>query len=232
MSAQPTVLKVLNVLSVVLVLSAFIIVVFFTPMEKVMGLVQKVFYFHVSTAWIGMLGFIAAAVVAIIYLKTKDMKWDIIGLAAVEISLVFFLITLVLGSIWARPIWNTWWTWDPRLSSAAFLELFYGAYLLLRSGMDDPERRARFGAIYTLVGVVAVPLTFFSIRTLRTIHPVVFGSGDTTTSMGMTTPMLLTMFFSIIAFSVVFVTLFWHRIRLGQLASAIEQRKLQAESSN
>lgn len=71
MSAQPTVLKVLNVLSVVLVLSAFIIVVFFTPMEKVMGLVQKVFYFHVSTAWIGMLGFIAAAVVAIIYLKRK-----------------------------------------------------------------------------------------------------------------------------------------------------------------
>ncbi len=232
MSAQPTVLKVLNVLSVLLVFSAFIIVIFFTPMEKVMGLVQKVFYFHVSTAWIGMLGFIAAAIVAIIYLKTKDMKWDIIGLAAVEISLIFFLITLVLGSIWARPIWNTWWTWDPRLSSAAFLELFYGAYLLLRGGMDDPERRARFGAIYTLIGVVAVPLTFFSIRELRTIHPVVFGSGDTTTSMGMTTPMLYTMFFSIIAFSVVFVTLFWHRIRLGQLASHIEQRKLQAESSN
>ena len=156
------------------------------------------------------------------------MKWDIIGLAAVEISLVFFLITLVLGSIWARPIWNTWWTWDPRLSSAAFLELFYGAYLLLRGGLDDPERRARFGAVYTLVGAIAVPITFYSIRYLRTIHPVVFGSDSTGASMGMTSPMYFTMFFSIIAFSILFVTFFWHRIRLGQLASKVEQRKLQA----
>lgn len=225
MSPQPTVLKILNILSLVLVVVAFVLVLF-TPMEKVMGLVQKVFYFHVSNAWIGMLGFIAAAVVAIIYLRTKDMKWDIIGLAAVEISLVFFLIALVLGSIWARPIWNTWWTWEPRLSTAAFLELFYAAYLLLRNGIDDPERRARFGAVYTLVGVVTVPITFFSIRMLRTIHPVVIGTGGSE-KMGMTGEMYFTMFFSIIAFSVVFVTFFWHRIRLGQLASKVEQLKLQ-----
>src|SRR4051812_15109097 len=128
MSPQPTALKILNILSVVLVAAAFILVVFFTPTEKVMGLVQKVFYFHVSNAWIGMLGFIAAAVVAIIYLRTKDIKWDIVGLAAVEISLIFFLIAIVLGSIWARPIWNTWWTWEPRLTTSAFLELFYAAY--------------------------------------------------------------------------------------------------------
>ena len=226
MSPQPVALKILNILSALLVLVAFVLVLF-TPMEKVMGLVQKVFYFHVSNAWIGMLGFIAAAVVAIIYLRTKDMKWDIIGLAAVEISLVFFLIAVVLGSIWARPIWNTWWTWEPRLSTAAFLELYYAAYLLLRSGVDDPERRARFGAVYTLVGVVTVPITFFSIRMLRTIHPVVIGTGGSE-KMGMTGEMYFTMFFSIIAFSIVFVTFFWHRIRLGQLASKVEQRKLQA----
>lgn len=228
MSPQPTALKVLNILSVLMIAMAFTLVVFFAPEEKVMGLVQKVFYFHVSNAWIGMLGFMAAAIVAIIYLRTKDMKWDIVGLAAVEISLVFFLIAVVLGSIWARPIWNTWWTWEPRLSTAAFLELFYAAYLLLRNGIDDPERRARFGAVYTLVGVITVPITFFSIRMLRTIHPVVFGSDSTGTSMGMTSPMYFTMFFSIIAFSVVFVTFFWHRIRLGQLASKVEQLKLQA----
>ena len=228
MSPQPTALKILSILSVVMVVAAFILVVFFTPTEKVMGLVQKVFYFHVSNAWIGMLGFIAAAVVAIIYLRTKDMKWDIVGLAAVEISLIFFLIAIVLGSIWARPIWNTWWTWEPRLTTSAFLELFYAAYLLLRSGIEDPERRARFGAVYTLIGVIAVPITFFSIRVLRTIHPVVFGSDSSGTSMGMTPHMYFTMFFSIIAFSIVFITLFWHRIRLGQLASKVEQLKLQA----
>ena len=226
MSPQPTALKILNVVSALLVIVAFVLVLL-APTEKVMGLVQKVFYFHVSNAWIGMLGFIAAAVVAIIYLKTKDMKWDIVGLAAVEISLVFFLIAVVLGSIWARPIWNTWWTWEPRLSTAAFLELYYAAYLLLRGGIDDPERRARFGAVYTLVGVVTVPITFFSIRMLRTIHPVVIGTGGSE-KMGMTPEMTFTMLFSILAFSVVFITVFWHRIRLGQLASKVEQLKLQA----
>jgi len=225
MSPQPPALKLLNILSAILVPVAFGIVVFYTPMEQIMGLVQKVFYFHVATAWVGMLGFTVAAVVAVIYLRTKDMKWDMIELAAVEISLVFFLIAIVLGSIWARPIWNTWWTWEPRLSTAAFLELFYLAYLLLRDGVEDPERRARFGAVYTLIGVVAVPITFLSIRVLRSIHPVVFGSaGDT--SMGMTGEMYFTMFFSIIVFSIVFVTLFWHRIRLGQLTGKVEELKL------
>lgn len=227
MSPQPPALKVLTVLSALLILVAFILIIFFTPMEKTMGLVQKVFYFHVSNAWIGMLGFVAAAVVAVIYLITKDMKWDIIGLASVEISLVFFLIAVVLGAIWARPIWNTWWTWEPRLSTAAFLELFYAAYLLLRNGVEDPERRARFGAIYTLVGVVTVPITFFSIRMLRTIHPVVIGTGGSE-KMGMTPEMYFAMFFSIIVFSIVFITFFWHRIRLGQLASKVEQLKLKA----
>lgn len=225
MSPQPLVLKILTVLSAILVAVAFGLVLW-APMEKVMGLVQKVFYFHVATAWVGMLGFITAAIVAIIYLRTKDMKWDIVGLAAVEISLIFFLVTIILGSIWARPIWNAWWTWDPRLSSAAFLELFYVALFLLRDGIEDPERRARFGAVYTLFGVIAVPITFFSIRMLRTIHPVVIGTGAGE-SMGMTGEMYFTMFFSIAVFSIVFVTMFWHRIRLGQFASQIEQRKLE-----
>jgi len=226
MSPQPLVLKILSVLSAILVAIAFALVLW-APTEKVMGLVQKVFYFHVANAWVGMLGFIAAAVVAVIYLRTKDMKWDIIGVAAVEISLVFFLIAVVLGSIWARPIWNAWWTWEPRLSTAAFLELFYAALFLLRDGIEDPERRARFGAVYTLLGVIVVPITFFSIRMMRTIHPVVIGTGGGE-SMGMTGEMYFAMFFSIFVFSIVFVTMFWHRIRLGQLADQLEQRKLEA----
>jgi len=222
---QPAALKFLNVLSIILVAVAFGMVVFYAPMEQVMGLVQKVFYFHVATAWVGMLGFIVAAVVAIIYLGAKDMKWDMIELAAVEISLVFFLIAIALGSIWARGTWGVWWVWEPRLSTAAFLELFYLAYLLLRDGVEDPERRARFGAVYTLVGVIAVPITFLSIYILRTIHPVLFGLGGDQT-MAMTGEMYFTMFFSLTAFSVVFVTLFWHRIRLGQLANKVEELKL------
>jgi heme exporter protein C len=90
-----------------------------------MGEVQRVFYFHVATAWVGSLGFIAAGVAGVIYLIKKDRKWDVVGLAAVEISLVFFFIAIIMGSVWARPIWNTWWTWDPRLTTANVVELIY-----------------------------------------------------------------------------------------------------------
>jgi len=225
MSPQPRALKVLNILSAVLVLVAFLLAMFYAPLEKVMGAVQKVFYFHVATAWVGMLGFIIAAIVAIIYLRTQDLKWDAIGLAAVEISLVFFFLAIVLGSIWARPAWGTWWTWEPRLTTAAILEMIYLAYLLLRQGIEDPERRARFGAVYTLLGGLSVPLTFISIRIFRTIHPVLVGSGGSE-KMNMTGSMVATMLFSIAVFSIFFVTLFWHRIRLGILADKVEQLKL------
>ncbi len=225
MSSQPRILKILNVVSAVLVLAAFLMSLLYAPLEKVMGEVQRVFYFHVATAWVGMVGFVVAAVVAVIYLKTKNMKWDVIGLAAVEISLVFFLIAIVLGSVWARPAWGTWWTWEPRLTTAAILEMIYLAYLLLRQGIEDPERRARFGAVYTLLGGLSVPLTFLSIRIFRTIHPVVIGSGGSET-MGMTDSMVETMLFNIAVFSLVFITMFWHRVRLGQFAEKVEQLKM------
>ena len=225
MSTQPRVLKIFNILSVLLVFVAFLMAMFYAPLEKVMGQVQRVFYFHVATAWVGMLGFIVAAVVAIIYLKTKDLKWDVIGLAAVEISLVFFLIAIILGSVWARPAWGTWWTWEPRLTTAAILEMVYLAYLLLRQGIEDPERRARFGAVYTILGGLSVPLTFVSIRIFRTIHPVVIGGGGSE-KMSMTGPMVSTMLFCIAVFSLVFITMFWHRIRLGQFADQVEQQKM------
>jgi heme exporter protein C len=226
MSPQPLTLKVLNILSAILIFVAFLMAMFYAPLEKVMGAVQRVFYFHVATAWVGMLGFIIAAIVAIIYLRTQNLKWDLAGLAAVEISLVFFFIAIVLGSIWARPAWGTWWTWEPRLTTAAILEMIYLAYLLLRQGIEDPERRARFGAVYTILGGLSVPLTFLSIRIFRTIHPVVVGAGGSE-KMSMTGSMVVTMLFSIAVFSVVFVTIFWHRIRLGQLAEKVEQRKLE-----
>lgn len=229
MPPQPRVLKILNLISIVLALVAFFMAMFYAPLEKVMGAVQKVFYFHVATAWVGMLGFIVAALVSIIYLRTQNLKWDIVGLAAVEISLVFFLVAIVLGSIWARPAWGTWWTWEPRLTTAAILEMVYLAYLLLRQGIEDPDRRARFGAVYTLLGGLSIPITFVSIRIFRTIHPVVIGDASAQAQGGfsMTPAMLQTMLFSIAAFSVIFVTMFWHRIRLGQFAEKVEQLKLQ-----
>ncbi len=229
MKTQPKVLTGLSILSIALFLGALGMVFLYAPMEKVMGPVQKIFYFHIANAWVGMLGFVVAAAAGIIYLVTKNPKWDIVEVAAVEISLVFFFITIVTGSIWAYPAWNTWWTWDARLTSAAVLEMIYVAYLLLRQGIEDPDRRARFGAVYTIIGGVSVPITFLSIRFWQTIHPAIIGtqSAEAQGGFDMTSSMLNTMFFSLITFSVIFVTLLWHRIRMGELARTVEERKLQ-----
>lgn len=229
MKPQPLALKILNIVSAVLFLAALGMVFLYAPLEQTMNYVQKIFYFHIANAWVGMLGFIGAAVAGVVYLVKHDPEWDGIELAAVEISMVFFLITIISGSIWARPTWGAYWTWEPRLTTAAILELVYVAYLLLRQGIDDPDRRARFGAVYTLIGAIAVPITFFSIRLARTIHPIIIGGNNAgaTGSFDMTPRMLLTMFFALGAFSVIFATLFWHRIRLGRLARLVDQRKLE-----
>lgn len=228
MKAKPSTLKALDILSLLLLAVATYLALVFAPTERIMGDVQRVFYFHVATAWVGLLGFIAAGVTGIIYLRTQNLKWDLIEVAAVEISLVFFFIAIILGSIWARPIWNTWWTWDPRLTSASIVELIYLAYLMLRQGIEDPDRRARFGAVYTLVGTVSVPITFVSIRLFRTIHPVVIGnaSAEAQGGFGMTGDMKIAFFFALFAFTVIFIDLFWNRIRLGQLQQKVEQLKL------
>jgi len=228
MHNKPRLLLVLDIVSILLLAVSTWLALGFAPLEATMGAVQKVFYFHVATAWVGMLGFMAAGVAGIAYLRSHRPKWDIAGVAAVEISLVFFLIAIVLGSVWARPAWNTWWTWEPRLTTAAITELIYIAYFLLRSGIEDPDRRARFGAVYTLVGAVSVPVTFIAIRLFRTIHPVVVGtqSAEAQGGFNMSADMRLAFFFALFAFTVIFVDLFWNRIRLGNLARKVEELKL------
>jgi heme exporter protein C len=228
MEAKPRWLSVLDVTTAGIMLIAVALVFLYAPEEAVMGQVQRVFYFHVSAGWVGMLGFLVAAIAGIIYLRTGRHDWDIVGLSAVEIGMAFAFINIVTGSIWARPIWNTWWTWDPRLTTATVMELIYAAYLMLRAGIEDPDRRARFGAVYAIVGFISVPITFMSIRLFRTIHPVVIGSGDpnATGSFDMTPKMLQTFMFSLLAFSVFFADLLWHRVRLGRLSDKVEQLKL------
>jgi heme exporter protein C len=227
MTPKPVLLKVLDYLSIIVLVIATYLALVYAPTEQIMGNVQRVFYFHIGTAWVGLLGFVLSAILGITYLITKDMKWDIIEVAAVEISVVFFFITIVLGSVWARPAWNTWWTWDPRLTTAAITELVYVAYFMLRAGVEDPERRARFGAVYALFGGLSAPITFMAIRLFRSIHPVVIGAAnENQDKMNMSGDMRVAFFFALFAFTVIFIDLFWNRIRLGQLESKVEQLKL------
>ncbi len=228
MTSKPRWLTVLDIVTVLLFITAIFMVFSFAPMEAVMGQVQRVFYFHVANAWVGMLGFLVAAISGVAFLLKANRKWDIVALAAIEISFVFFLIAIISGSIWARGSWGTWWTWDPRLTSAAIVELLYAAYFMLRQGIEDPDQRARIGAIYAILSFISVPLTFISIRIFRTIHPVIIGSGAASAqgSFDMTTKMLVTFMFSLLTFSFIFADLLWHRIRLGKLAEETEILRL------
>lgn len=230
MEKTPKALKILTWFTAVLFLIALYLALVYAPREAVMGDVQRVFYFHVAAGWVGALAFLVTTIVGIFYLVTRDLKWDHIALSSVEIGVVFIFINIVTGSIWARPIWNTWWTWDPRLVTATIMLLAYIAYLLLRQGIDDPEKRARFGAIYSLVAIWSVPLTFLSIRLLRTIHPVVVGSGDPTAegSFDMTGDMRTAFFFSLLTFTFVYITLLWYRVRLEQFSKKVAAMKMKA----
>jgi heme exporter protein C len=225
----PRLLIVLDVLAAVFLLTAMWMALAYAPREIEMGDVQRVFYFHVATAWTGMLGYLLAVFTSIAFLRTRKLIWDVASLAGVEIGLVFTALCVVSGSIWARPIWNTWWTWDPRLTAAFIMELIYAAYLFLRRGVEDPDQRGRLSAVYAIVGFITVPLTFLSIRIFRTIHPVIIGSAASAGagSFEMSTRMSQTFFFSLFTFTILFTAFYWHRLRLGLLQQKVEALEFQ-----
>ena len=233
MEPVPRNLKILSGITLALFVIALYMVFFYAPREAVMGDVQRVFYFHVAAGWVGALAFLITAIAGGIYLVNRNRKWDRVAVASVEIGIVFTFVNIVSGAIWARPIWNTWWTWDPRLVTATIMLLLYSAYLMLRQGIDDPDRRARFGSIYGILAFISVPITFLSIRIFRTIHPVVIGSGDPTAegAFDMTPPMFQAFMFSLLTFTFIYVTLLWWRVRLGRLSEKVEERKMELMSA-
>jgi heme exporter protein C len=166
---------------------------------------------------------VIAAVAGALYLAKREMRWDWLSLASIEVGIMFGLAAILSGMIWAHPIWNTWWVWEPRLTTTAIMELIYLAYFILRGALNTPEAKARLGAVYAIISVITVPITFFSIRLYRTIHPVVIAAGgDAAFSMS---PRMLTAFFiSLGVFTLLLVDLLWHRARLAQLQSALQQK--------
>jgi len=135
--------------------------------------------------------------------------------------------TIASGSIWGRPAWNTWWVWSPRLTSITVLWLVYAAYFMLRGSIEDPDRRARFSAVYAIASFVTVLITYYSIRLLRDIHPALIGGGDD--SMGdqdLTGKMVFTMVFSFLTFSLLYATWLLNRIRLEMISDRVQNLKM------
>ncbi|MBU0703088.1 MAG: cytochrome c biogenesis protein CcsA [Chloroflexi bacterium] len=218
---------VLAVLSGAAVLVALGMAFLYAPREATMGEVQRIFYFHVSSAWVGFFAFFVTFAAGIGYLARGERRWDILALSSVEIGLTFITMTLITGSLWARPAWGAYWTWEPRLTISAVQLLIYVAYGMLRSAIESPERKARFAAVYGIVAFVTVPLSWFAIRWWRTIHPDLLTSGE---GMAMTSRMVHTLLVSVAAFTLLYTTLLRQRIRLERAADTLARLRLRAEN--
>ena len=188
---------------------------------------QRILYFHVGSAWVGFFAFFVTFVAGIMYLIKRRFWWDNLGYTSVEIGLTFMTMVLVTGSIWAKPTWNVWWTWSPRLTVSVIGWLLYIGYLMLRGAIDDPDRRARFSAVFGIIAFISVPINFMAIRWWRDIHPAVVGSGATEGEGGfaMSSDMRNTLLYCVIAFTMFYITLTYHRMKMGQTAHEVETLK-------
>lgn len=210
--------KILLVLSTLLILAALFMVFVYVPADAAQGNIQRIFYFHVPVAWIAFLSFFVTFVAGIIYLVKRNPFWDMIGSASAEVGLVFATLILITGSIWARPVWGVWWTWDARLTASLVLWLIYIAYFIIRSYITEEERKARFAAVVGIIGFVDVPIVALAIQFSRTTHPtaIIFEGG-------MAGSMLATLLVSIAAFTVLYLLFMAVRVHIKE-----DERELQS----
>jgi len=141
------------------------------PTDAVLGNVQRIFYFHVPIAIMSFLAFFLVFIASLVYLFKRSLKWDSFAYASAEVGVVFVTLALITGIIWAKPVWNTWWTWEPRLTTTMILWLIYVAYLMVRSYAPNQSKGAIYAAVVGIVGFVDVPIVYYSVVWWRSIHP-------------------------------------------------------------
>jgi len=196
--------------SALLIPAAIGMVFFYAPLEKTMGSVQKIFYFHLPLAFSAFLSFFVAFVAGIMYLRTRRQIWDARLAASVEIGVVLTTLVLITGSLWGKPIWNTYWTWDPRLTTSLILWFIFASCLILRSAVEEEGKRATYSAVMAIVGFVDVPIVFLSARLWRSIHPTVIRSD----SVGLESSMLITLLACMVAMLTFWIGLYKFRVSL------------------
>ena len=186
------------------------------PTEATMGIIQRVFYFHVPAAIASFVACFVGGVASILYLVKRENKWDDLSLAANETVVVFEAVNIIMGSIWARRVWGIWWTWDAKLTSAFLLLFLYSAYLLIRRA-TPVEVRAQICAVICILGMLDVPLIYMSNRIFRTQHPSpVIGGGE---GSGLDPKMEITLFFGMFT-----MLLLWGcMVRVRRRVAALER---------
>jgi heme exporter protein C len=212
--------RILLVLSTLFILAALFMVFVYVPTDAEQGNIQRIFYFHVPVAWIAFLAFFVTFVAGIAYLVKRNPFWDMVASASAEVGLVFTTLILITGSIWARPMWGVWWTWDARLTSSLVLWLIYLSYFIVRSYITDEERKARFAAVVGIIGFVDVPIVALAIQFSRTQHPsaLIFEGG-------LAGSMLATLLVSIAAFTALYLLFLAVRVHLKEDESELNSLK-------
>ena len=186
---------------------------------------QRIFYLHIGAVMGAGIAFLMALLGSVVYLFTRNLDWDRVTLASVEVGIILGAGMTLAGAIWAKPTWNTYWTWDPRLTTTTITLLIYVAYLLFRNGIDNRHTRARFSSIYALFAFLSVPLTYYSARWFRSIHPIVFDgqNAEAQGSFNIGVTMTNTLWISTVGFCLLFSTLMILRWRQLRLEDRIEE---------
>ncbi len=207
-----------------LCLAASLYTIFFVaPVEMQMGIVQKIFYFHVPSAYAMYVGFVVSAVGSAMYLLKRQPKWDALGVAGAEVGMLFCAIVLVSGPLWARKAWGVWWTWDPRLTTTLLAGMIFAAYLALRSFGEAGEVEKRFAAGLAVFGLLDLPLIHYSVQRWRGVHPtVITGKGG-----GLESNMYIALAVSFVAFTLLVALLIWTRTRVERQRQRVADLSLE-----
>ena len=223
----PVASLVLGVLSFIGMMVSIWAIFLYAPTDAIEGDPQRIFYFHLPTAILGMLAFGIVALGGIVYIWKKDERWDWVARAAAELGTVFITFALITGSIWGRTTWGTWWTWDARLTTTLILWFIYVAYLMLRSYMGRTSASARAGAVLAIIGVIDVPIIYESVNWWRTLHPQqVISIGEQSQ---LPPPMLLTLMISFVAFTLLFSFLMLQLYSLEKMQTLTQRLRASVE---
>jgi heme exporter protein C len=216
--------RVLGVLAAVALAISLVLSLSVAPPDAVQGEVQRLMYVHVPAAWLAYLSFAVVFVGSIAYLRTRKTRWDRLAGASAEIGVLFTALAIVLGALWGKPVWGTWWTWDPRLTTTAVLLLIFVGYLAIRRISDNPSRRATWCAVVGIVGFLDVPIVHLSVVWWRSLH-----QGPTVLRLGgpdIEGTMLLALLVGVAAFTLVYAYLMALRLRVGRLEERVTREVL------
>lgn len=216
----------LGALAAAALIAAFWMIFFYAPTERTMGIVQRIFYVHVPSAWVAFLAFGIVALCSLGYLWLKDDRLDAIALSAAELGIVFTTIVLLSGPLWGKIAWGAWWVWEPRLTLTLLLWFIYIGYFMLRNATENPERGRRFAAVLGVVGAVDIPLIHVSVNWFRSQHPqpvILRPEGPSADP-----AIVQTLLVSLLAFTLLFASLLLVRYIVERLEREVEAHRLRS----